>query len=44
MKNSGGFKVRNGIIYVFGAINKIRYRFSTNKSAELLERSFTKNR
>ena len=33
MKNSGGFKVRNGIIYVFGAINKIRYRFSTNKSA-----------
>ena len=33
MKNSGGFKVRNGIIYVFGTINKIRYRFSTGKSA-----------
>ena len=33
MKNSGGFKVRNGIIYVFGTINKKRYRFSTNKSA-----------
>ena len=33
MKNSGGFKVRNGIIYVFGTINKKRYRFSTSKSA-----------
>nr|DAN83805.1 MAG TPA: Integrase [Caudoviricetes sp.] len=33
MKNSGGFKVRNNVIYVFGTINKKRYRFSTNKSA-----------
>lgn len=33
MKNSGGFKVRNNVIYVFGTINKKRYRLSTNKSA-----------
>ena len=33
MKNSGGFKVRNNVIYVFGTINKKRYRFSTGKSA-----------
>lgn len=33
MKNSGGYKVRNGKIYVFGTIDKVRYRFSTGKEA-----------
>ena len=53
MKGDGGFNVRNGIIYVFGTINKKRHRFSTNKSDKreftldskaLLECSFTKTR
>ncbi|KEA46547.1 hypothetical protein CR66_01500 [Campylobacter mucosalis] len=33
MKNSGGYKVRNGKIYVFGTIDKVRYRFSVGKEA-----------
>ncbi|MGG7049106.1 MULTISPECIES: tyrosine-type recombinase/integrase [unclassified Campylobacter] len=33
MKNSGGYKVRNGVIYVFGTISGKRYRFSTNLQA-----------
>lgn len=33
MKGNGGFSVRNGIIYVFGTINKKRHRISTNKKA-----------
>lgn len=33
MKNSGGYYVRNNKIYVFGTVDKTRYRFSIGKEA-----------
>ncbi len=42
MKGNGGYKIRNGKIYVYGVVDGVRHRYSTGKDATKINENWIK--